>query len=120
MFEFGVRVCGGRSSPGGTVRADVTPPCLESGGEDRPSYVRGGGGAAAESEVQPWPQSSSEDAGQVQPAGGGCGRYSNTGGPQFLGLAGQAHGGDGIQDAGRLTRGPGTPCFLFPILLLVN
>lgn len=40
MFEFGVRVCGGRSSPGGTVRADVTPPCLESGGEDRPSYVR--------------------------------------------------------------------------------
>lgn len=50
MFEFGVRVCGGRSSPGGTVRADVTPPCLEGGGEDRPGYVRGGGGAAAESE----------------------------------------------------------------------
>lgn len=52
MFEFGVRVCGGRSSPGGTVRADVTPPCLEGGGEDRPGYVRGGGGGAdtAESE----------------------------------------------------------------------
>lgn len=51
MCEFGVRVCGGRPSPGGTVRADVTPPCLEGGGEDRPGYVRGGGGgAAAESE----------------------------------------------------------------------
>lgn len=44
VCEFGVRVCGGRPSPRGTVRADVTPPCLEGGGEDRPGYVRGGGG----------------------------------------------------------------------------
>lgn len=52
VCEFGVRVCGGRSSPGGTVQADVTPPCLEGGGEDRPGYVRGGGGGGdtAESE----------------------------------------------------------------------
>lgn len=49
---FGVRVCGGRSSTGGTVQAGVTPPCLEGGGGDRPGYIRGGGGGGdtAESE----------------------------------------------------------------------
>lgn len=39
MFEFGVWYMGVLYWSG-TVQADVTPPCLEGGGEDGPGYIR--------------------------------------------------------------------------------
>lgn len=83
VCEFGVRVCGGRPSLGGTVQADVTPPCLEGGGEDRPGYVRGGGGGdAAESEGAALAPVQLRDCGSGAACGvgSGCGGHSNTGG----------------------------------------